>query len=84
MSVNFTGSSSSRFVVSEVWPEYLATNPPYSPRDFGWQAHPCTRDPGISGSWLYIETDQAHGTAINWVDDSHIGASPGSGEPLVY
>jgi hypothetical protein len=84
VSVNFTTSPSSNIVVSEVWPEYLTTNPPYSPRDFGWQAHPWSRGPGVTGSWLYIETDQAHGTSINWVDDSHIDASPGSGEPLLY
>ncbi len=83
ISINYTGSASD-VVVSKVWPEYLATNPPYSPRDYGWQAHPWSRGPGVTGSWLYVETDQAHGTSINWVDDSHIGASPGSGEPVVY
>eukprot|EP00118_Oscarella_pearsei_P004028 m.16731 g.16731 ORF g.16731 m.16731 type:complete len:733 (+) comp27105_c0_seq1:15-2213(+) len=81
ISVNCTGSG--KVNVTSVIVENLATNPPYSPFSFSPMAHPWERGPGLAGSWLYVETNQAHGTQVMWIDDSHVGDSPGSSEPLL-
>ena len=83
ISVNFTSAATGNATVTSVLVENLATNPPYRPRSFGPVAHPWERGPGPTGSWLYAETNQAHGTQVAWVDGSHLAASPGSGEPVL-
>lgn len=69
--------------INAVLPEILATQKPYVPWDYGNTPQPWQTGSGITGSWLYVETDQAHGTSVQWVDDPKIGASPGADEPIL-
>lgn len=69
--------------ISAVSPEILATQKPYVPWNYATMPHPWERGSGITGSWLYVETDQAHGTTVQWIDDPQIGASPGADEPIL-
>ena len=69
--------------ITAVSPEILATQKPYVPWDYGAMPHPWERGSGMTGSWLYVETDQPHGTAVQWVDDPQIGASAGADEPIL-
>ena len=63
--------------------EYLSTQKPYSP--LSYTPFPLPSDPGTgtTGSWLYIETNQPHGTQITWTTDPLVGLSPGADEPLL-
>ena len=82
ISINYSNNSVVAPVrVNSVLTEILATQKPYVPWNYGVMPHPWERGSGITGSWLYVETDQAHGTTVQWVDDPQIGASPGADEP---
>ena len=70
--------------VNSVEVEILATQKPYVPWNYGSMPHPWERGSGITGSWLYVETDLAHGTSVYWTDDSKISASPGADEPVLF
>ena len=84
ITVNYTNSSTVPPIrINAVMPEILATQKPYVPWNYGTMPHPWERGSGITGSWLYVETDQAHGTDIEWIDDPKIGASPGADEPIL-
>ena len=63
--------------------EYLPVQKPYAPWDYGAITHPWDLGNGITGSWLYVETDQPHGTTVQFMADPAAGASPGASEPLL-
>lgn len=63
--------------------EYLAVQKPYAPWNYGSSPQPWDLGTGMTGSWLYVETDQAHGTVVQFNSDPAVGASPGASEPLL-
>ncbi len=84
VSVNYTDS----FIfppirIDAVMPEILATQKPFVPLTFGTFPRPWERGDGILASWLYVETDQAHGTKVEWINDPQMGLSPGADEPIL-
>ena len=70
-------------LLDHVTVEYLATQKPYAPLSYSSVPSPWSHGPGLAGSWLYVETNQAHGTTVSWVADPLIGFSPGADEPLL-
>lgn len=70
-------------VVDHVTVEYLATQKPYAPLDYGPSPGPWEHGPGITSSWLYVENNTPHGTSVLWSSDPQIALSPGADEPLL-
>ena len=56
--------------------EILSVNQQWTQQSF-WDG------PYNNYNWFYIETDQAHGTYIQWTTDPHEDRLPGSFEPMV-
>lgn len=69
--------------VNSVTVEYLATQKPYVPWSYGPMPAPWEHGNGITGSWLYVETSELHNSAIQWINDAQIAASPGADEPVL-
>lgn len=66
-------------VVAAIVPEALRLAPPYSPLAFTpYGPSPVQAD---VTSMLYVTTDQAHSTLVNWGDDGAVPADPGAEEP---
>ena len=81
MSVVYTEDTPIRIDGATV--EYLGTQKPYAPFSYNSYLSPWTNGPGLAGSWLYVETSEAHGNKVRWGTDPLSGLSPGSDEPLL-
>jgi hypothetical protein len=78
VSVNSTGAAAAGVVVTSAAPVSLRVAQPYSPLSFS-PYPPSTLQTDVT-SYLYVETDEPHGTGVWWADDSAVVASPGAEE----
>jgi hypothetical protein len=80
ITVNSTGPAAAGVVVSGAVPESLRLARQYTPCGLGAQS------PAGMGSWtippsqLYVQTDEAHGTVVEWITDSASVMDPGAVE----
>ena len=72
-----TGAAAAGVVVSGAVPVTMRLAQPYSPR--APNAGTGDLEADIT-SWLYVQTDQAHGTEIDWTTDGAAPADPGADE----
>lgn len=68
--------------INSIVPETLRVIQPYS------RLVPSPYPPSVlqtdSISFMHVQTDQAHGTLINWIDDPDASFDPGATEPVVF
>ena len=84
LSVSYSNTTDADPVhINSVTVEYLATQKPYAPWNYGTMPHPWERGSGITGSWLYVETSELHSSTIQWINDAQIATSPGADEPVL-
>lgn len=82
LTVYYTNTTTANPVkINAVNVEYLAVQKPYVPWNYGPLSAPWQMGNGITGSWLYVETNQPHGTSIAWLDDPI--QSAGASEPIL-
>ena len=81
MSISIDENTKSPVEINSVVVEYLPVQKPYAPWDYGFLSKPWELGSGMTGSWLYVETDQAHGTDIDFIDDPLMSA--GASEPIL-
>jgi hypothetical protein len=79
--VNSTGPASAGVIVTGAVPESLRLSPEYAPLSIA--AYPPSVLQVDNTALLYVTTDQAHGTAVQWVGDSALPADPGATEPVM-
>ena len=77
VTVNSTGAAAAGVVVTGAAPVSLRLAQPYSRRAPSAGTGDLQVD---TTSWLYVQTDQAHGTQIQWLTDSAAPADPGADE----
>lgn len=78
VSVNSTGAAAAGVVVTSAAPVSLRLAQPYSPLSFS-PYPPSSLQTDVT-SFLYVETDEPHGTGVFWRDDSAVAADPGAEE----
>jgi len=84
VSVASTGPAAAGVVVEGVITESLRLSRQYSPFQLGSQS------PAGSGTWqgtgsqLYVQTDAAHASQVQWEDDGAEPADPGAVEAVLY
>ena len=64
VTVEYDGDSP--IMVNCVIVEYLSTQKPYALFSYSPLPHPWEHGPGATGSWLYIQTNEPHGTRCSW------------------
>lgn len=79
--INSTGPAAEGVVVNSTVVENLCVNTPYSPLSFS--PYPPSILQSDVTALMYVETDQAHGTLVQWTDDPNVDNMPGAGEPLL-
>lgn len=77
--VNSTGPAAAGVVITGAIPESLRLSQEYGPLSVA-PYPPSTLQADVT-SMLYVQTDAAHGTAVQWADDSAEPADPGAAEP---
>jgi hypothetical protein len=82
MSVNSTGAAAAGVVITSASPVSLRLAQPYSPLSFS-PYPPSTVQTDVT-SFLYVETDEPHGTGVYWVDDGADPADPGAEEAVLF
>ena len=78
VAVNSTGAAAAGVVITSAAPVSLRLAQPYSPLSFS-PYPPSTLQTDVT-SFLYVETDEPHGTGVFWSDDSAVVANPGAEE----
>jgi hypothetical protein len=73
-------SSTADCIIQSSTVEVLALNKQYVPVDYSAIPAPWTYGGGPTGSMLYVETDQAHGTQVLWETDFHANNDWGAEE----
>ena len=71
-------------MVDTVTVEYLATQKPYNL--FSHSEHPdpvSHTDSGPTGSWLYVQSSEPHGSLCDWVPDSRAAVDYGADEQVL-
>ena len=82
MSVNSSAPAAAGVVITATMPVSLRLAQPYSPLSFS-PYPPSTVQTDVT-SFLYVETDEPHGTGVFWQDDSADPADPGAEEAVVF
>ena len=82
MSVNSTAAAAAGTVITEASPVSLRLAQPYSPLSFS-PYPPSTVQTDVT-SFLYVETDEPHGTGVYYVDDGADPADPGAEEAVLF
>lgn len=77
--INSTGAGAAGVVITGAVPESLRVTQDYAPLSVA-PYPPATLQVDTTGM-LFVTTDQAHGTAVQWADDSAEAADPGAAEP---
>ena len=71
-------------LVNQVTVEYLATQKPYNLLDHSQNPLPVSHnDAGPTGSWLYTQTNQPHGSMCSWQADSRSSVDYGADEQVL-
>ena len=71
-------------LVNQVSVEYLATQKPYNLLDYGEYPLPFQHDHvGTTGSWLYVQSSEPHGSECSWIADSRAGVDYGADEQVL-
>ena len=82
MSVNSSAAAAAGVVITETVPVSLRLAQPYSPLSFS-PYPPSTVQTDVT-SFLYVQTDEPHGTGVFWQDDSADAADPGAEEAVLF
>lgn len=70
--------------VNDVTVEYLSTQKPYNMLSYSQYPRPWDHsDTGITASWLYAQSNQAHGSECTWVQDSMASKDYGADEQIL-
>ena len=81
VSVEYSGAAP--VVVSSVVVEYLATQKPYAPFEYSQYPRPWDHGPGITSSWLYLQSNEPHGSWCGMVTDPMASVDYGADEPIM-
>ncbi len=84
VTVASTGAASAGVVVEGVVPESLRLARQYSPFQLGAQSPAGAGTWQGTGSQLYVQTDAAHASQVQWEDDGAEPADPGAVEAVLY
>ena len=80
VSVAYTGEYSVK--IDGIRVEYLSTQKPYAPFNFGYFPNPWEHDTAAySSSWLFVSTSVAYDSIVNWGADPKV--IPGADQPLL-
>ena len=72
-----TSASAARIKAAVLSVEYLSLNQPWAPSSVD------AREALTGYGWLYVETDQPHGTSVSWTADGSQSTDYGSFEPVL-
>ena len=82
LTVSYSGMAPVR--VDRVTVEYLGVQKPYVVENLSQLPWPWDHDSSAAtSSWLYIETNEPHGTQVIWATDPASPESPGADEPVL-
>lgn len=71
-------------LVNQVTVEYLATQKPYNQLDNSQHPLPTSHtDTGPTSSWLYVQSDEPHGSNCQWESDSRASVDYGADEQVL-
>ena len=82
LTISYSGETPVR--VDSVVVEYLGIQKPYVPGSYVTIPEPWNHDTSASTtSWLYVESNEPHGTSVLWGTDPAAPDSPGADEPTL-
>lgn len=82
LTVSYSGTTPVR--VDSITVEYLGVQKPYVVENLSQRPSPWDHDASAgTSSWLYIETNEPHGTQVIWGTDPASPDSPGADEPVL-
>ena len=69
--------------IDSVIVEYLSTQKPYAPVDYSIHKYPWEHGPGMTSSWIYAESNEAHDSSCTWHTDPRESVDYGADEPAL-